>query len=68
MIITVFCSVFAHGLTAFPGANWYENKMANMSEDMPEMTEVKAMPTRISWRSFSKVGNVVTRITNKSSN
>ncbi len=68
MIITVFCSVFAHGLTAFPGANWYGNQMANISEDMPEMTEIKAMPTRLSWRSFSKVGSVVKRITKNSSN
>lgn len=57
MVIAVLCSVFAHGLTAFPGANWYASQTATISEDMPEMKQVKAMPTRLSWRSFSRVAN-----------
>ncbi|WP_228024591.1 hypothetical protein [cf. Phormidesmis sp. LEGE 11477] len=29
MAVTVLLSIFAHGLTAFPGANWYGQKMSS---------------------------------------
>ena len=50
MIITVLCSVFAHGITAFPGANWYANRMMTMSDQMPEMLKIKAMRTRLTMK------------------
>ena len=65
MVVTVFCSVFAHGLTAFGGANWYASRMATVHEDLPEMIEVKAMPTRLSWRSFKGVATVAKQISRR---
>ena len=52
MVVTVFISVFAHGLTAFPGANWYAHRISNKenSHSMPEMIPVKEMPVRLPWR------------------
>ncbi len=47
MVITVLCSVFAHGITAFPCANWYAKSIATVDQDMPEMITIKAMPTRL---------------------
>ena len=51
MVVTVLISVFAHGLTAFPGANWYASRIASREapEKMPEMKPVKKMPVRLSW-------------------
>ena len=53
MVVTVLISVFAHGLTAFPGANWYANRISNkqdMHDRMPEMSVVEEMPVRLPWR------------------
>lgn len=49
MVTTVLCSVFAHGLTAFPGAYWYGMHMEQASEDMPEMKLVHDLPVRLPW-------------------
>ncbi len=47
-ITTVLLSVFAHGLTALPGANWYAARTERMKEepDMPELASVTEMPVR----------------------
>ena len=53
MVITVLISVFAHGLTAYPGANWYANRMSDKQDTqrpMPEMKPVREMPVRLPWR------------------
>ena len=46
---TVLLSVFAHGLTAWPGANWYGSKAEAMQDepDMPELMPVSEMPVRL---------------------
>lgn len=51
MAITVFLSVFAHGLTAYPGANWYGQKMSAQADSapMPEMKPVPEVPARLPW-------------------
>ncbi|MDR9402774.1 MAG: cation:proton antiporter [Halothece sp. Uz-M2-17] len=49
MVVTVLCSVFAHGLTAFPGAHWYGMHMTKASDDMPEMKLVHDLPVRFPW-------------------
>ncbi|MEM8723226.1 MAG: hypothetical protein AAGE84_28735 [Cyanobacteria bacterium P01_G01_bin.39] len=53
MVITVLMSVFAHGLTAFPGVNWYANRISNkkhLHSTMPEMKPVNEMPVRLPWK------------------
>ncbi|MDJ0735911.1 MAG: cation:proton antiporter [Nostocaceae cyanobacterium] len=53
MVVTVLISVFAHGLTAFPGANWYANRVADKQDihhRMPEMMPVEEIPVRLPWR------------------
>ena len=53
MAVTVFISVFAHGLTAFPGANWYANRISgkkDLHDSMPEMIPVEEMPVRLPWK------------------
>jgi NhaP-type Na+/H+ or K+/H+ antiporter len=50
VMITVLCSVFAHGLTAAPGARWYGQRMADedrVETDSPEKGHVPEMPLRI---------------------
>lgn len=51
-MITVLISVFAHGLTAFPGANWYAKHMENCKQqpDVGEHMPVSEMPVRLPWR------------------
>lgn len=53
MAITVFLSIFAHGLTAYPGANWYGQQMSAQADNIPipEMKPVPEMPVRLPWRS-----------------
>lgn len=48
MSITVLISVFAHGVSAFPGAQWYAARLEKMREmpDVMEHAPVKEMPTR----------------------
>ena len=53
MVITVLISVFAHGLTAFPGANWYAKRISvkkDIHDRMSEMMPVEEMPVRLPWR------------------
>ncbi len=46
-MITVFLSIFAHGITAAPAAKWYGRSMALAKEgDMAEMKDVTEMPLR----------------------
>ncbi|WP_299404508.1 cation:proton antiporter [Acaryochloris sp. IP29b_bin.148] len=53
MAITVFLSIFVHGLTAYPGANWYGQKMLAQTDNSPisEMDPVAEMHVRLPWRS-----------------
>lgn len=46
VLITVILSVFAHGITARPGATLYARKVAAMSPDAPELREVPELPAR----------------------
>jgi len=47
-IVTVLFSTFAHGITAYPGANRYGAHAAEMADDdMPEFEEVTEMPIRM---------------------
>ena len=53
MVVTVLISIFAHGLTAVPGANWYGDRMKekqNTKEQMPEHKPVPEMAVRLPWR------------------
>ena len=53
MAITVLISIFAHGLTAVPGANWYAKRMddkQDTQEPMPENKPVPEMAVRLPWR------------------
>lgn len=47
MVLTVLLSVFAHGITAVPGANWYAKRLSKMGREMPEMIPVPEMPVRL---------------------
>ena len=52
VVITVLLSVFAHGVTAFPGANWYARRM-NSIQEKPQVAEhapVDEMPVRTPYR------------------
>ncbi len=42
-------SVFAQGLTALPGANWYSAMVAKkkVEPDLPELAPVTEMPVRL---------------------
>ncbi len=48
-IVTVALSVFAHGVTAFPGANWYSRHTEGFKDDNAagEHKSVSEMPVRI---------------------
>ena len=53
MVVTVFISIFAHGITAYPGSIWYANRIDNkkdMHHRMPEMIPVPEFPVRLPWR------------------
>ena len=53
MAVTVSISVFAHGMTAFPGAIWYAKRISNkedIHERMPEMSPVEELPVRLPWK------------------
>lgn len=51
-IATVVLSVFAHGVTALPGANWYARVAAKLAADAKcaEMQEVTDLPVRLPQR------------------
>ena len=53
MAVTVLLSIFAHGLTAYPGANWYGQTMSNKADSVPlrEMKPVSELPVRLPWKS-----------------
>ena len=53
MVVTVLISVFAHGITAFPGTIWYAQRISDkehLHDRMPEMKPVEEMPVRLPWR------------------
>lgn len=53
MVVTVSISVFAHGLTAFPGVKWYANRISDkehLHDRMPEMKSVTELAVRLPWR------------------
>jgi NhaP-type Na+/H+ or K+/H+ antiporter len=50
VMVTVLFSIFAHGVTAAPGAKWYGRRMADetiVEADAAEHAEVPEMPLRI---------------------
>lgn len=52
VVSTVLISIFAHGLTAFPGANWYAHRVKkDKSESAVEHLTVQELPVRLPYRS-----------------
>ena len=52
MVVTVLISVFAHGLTAFPGAKLYAksiNQKMSLKDQIPEIMPVDELPVRLPW-------------------
>ena len=53
MAVTVSLSIFAHGISAFPGAIWYANRIdrkQDIHDRMPEMNPVAELPVRLPWK------------------
>ena len=53
MVVTVLISIFAHGITAYPGSIWYANRITDKKDiyhKMPEMKSVAELPVRLPWR------------------
>jgi NhaP-type Na+/H+ or K+/H+ antiporter len=47
VMLAVLISIFAHGITAAPGAKWYAKRVEAIVEpEAPEMQEVPEMPVR----------------------
>ncbi|HEX7514696.1 MAG TPA: cation:proton antiporter [archaeon] len=46
VLATVILSVFAHGISAQPGATLYARKVAAMDSDAPELRDVTRLPAR----------------------
>ncbi|MGZ7134039.1 MAG: cation:proton antiporter [Halobacteriota archaeon] len=46
VLVTVILSVFAHGISAQPGASLYARKVAAMDADAPELRDVSQLPAR----------------------
>lgn len=46
VLVTVILSVFAHGISARPGAAWYGRKAAGLDPDAPELREIPQLPAR----------------------
>ena len=46
VLVTVILSVFAHGISARPGASLYARKVAAMDSDAPELRNVSQLPAR----------------------
>lgn len=46
LMATVLLSILAHGLTALPGAKWYEKSIASLPKDAPEYQGVPSGPSR----------------------
>ena len=52
MVVTVLISVFAHGITAFPGSIWYAKHISHqkdLGDKMPEMDFAPELPVRLPW-------------------
>jgi NhaP-type Na+/H+ or K+/H+ antiporter len=47
VLVTVILSVFAHGISARPGAAWYARKVTAMDSDAPELQDIPELPARI---------------------
>jgi NhaP-type Na+/H+ or K+/H+ antiporter len=47
IMTTVLLSIFAHGLTAFPGTNWYAKHAEQADSSSAENEQVEEMPVRI---------------------
>jgi NhaP-type Na+/H+ or K+/H+ antiporter len=39
VMLTVLCSIFAHGLSALPGIGFYSKKVSKLATDAPELKE-----------------------------
>jgi len=48
VMTTVLFSIFAHGLTAFPGSRWYARQTARFELNAAEQRQVEEMPIRLS--------------------
>ena len=46
VLVTVILSVFAHGISARPGAAWYARKVNTMNSDAPELQDIPELPAR----------------------
>jgi len=44
VIATVFMSIFAHGLTALPGTEWFARKLATLPADAPDLDHLSEPP------------------------
>ena len=44
VLVTVIFSVFAHGISAQPGASLYTRRVAAMDSDAPELRDVSQLP------------------------
>ncbi len=55
IMTTVLVSVFAHGITAFAGSNWYGRYAAQSDPDNVEHRPVEEMPVRISTETRHKI-------------
>ena len=61
VMTTVLLSIFAHGLTAFPGTNWYAQYTEQSDPTSAEHKPVEGMPVRLTYvsgRSSDKVPSV----------
>jgi hypothetical protein len=58
VLLTVFFSVFAHGITAWPGVAWYTRGLGETVSrpDLPENRPVPEMPVRLTTESRHQVG------------
>lgn len=45
-VVTVLLSIFAHGMTAAPGASYYARRMAKAPTEIHELQAIQVMPTR----------------------
>ena len=52
VVVTVLMSVFAHGITALPGARWYANYLRKLEQkaSVPESLPVSELPVRLPYR------------------
>ena len=60
VMTTVLLSVFAHGLTASPGTNWYAQYTERADPDAAEHEQLEEMPVRLPYVLDRKSGRVTT--------